>query len=56
MAWRELFGSDVGLLSLAVIVYMLCMAVFFVRMFVSKMNSEVPAKPVGSEAAPRSKA
>ncbi|MBK9704094.1 MAG: DUF3149 domain-containing protein [Betaproteobacteria bacterium] len=45
MAWQELFGTDVGLLSLAVIVFMLGMGVFFVRLFVRKMNSEVPAAP-----------
>ncbi len=45
MAWQELFGSDVGLLSLCVILFMLGMAVFFVRLFVKKMNTEVPAAP-----------
>ncbi|MBK9676706.1 MAG: DUF3149 domain-containing protein [Betaproteobacteria bacterium] len=45
MAWQELFGTDVGLLSLAVIVFMLGIGVFFVRLFVRKMNSEVPAAP-----------
>lgn len=55
MAWQELFGSDVGLLSLSVILFMLCMAVFFVRMFVKKMNTEVPAAPpaTGSGARPK---
>ncbi|MBK7791066.1 MAG: DUF3149 domain-containing protein [Betaproteobacteria bacterium] len=45
MAWQELFGTDVGLLSLAVIVFMLGIGVFFVRLFLRKMNSEVPAAP-----------
>lgn len=47
MAWKELFGTDVGLLSLAVIVFMIGMAIYFVRMFVNKANSEVPAAPAG---------
>jgi hypothetical protein len=50
MAWQELFGTDVGLLSLAVIVIMLGMGVFFVRMFVNKMNTEAPAVPVAKRA------
>ena len=45
MSWQELFGSDAGLLSLCVILFMLGMAVFFVRLFVRKMNSETPAAP-----------
>jgi hypothetical protein len=45
MAWQELFGSEAGLLSLCVILFMLGMAVFFVRLFVRKMNSETPAAP-----------
>jgi hypothetical protein len=45
MAWKELFGTDVGLLSLAAILITLVMGVYFARMFVNKMNSDVPATP-----------
>ncbi|MBP8150393.1 MAG: DUF3149 domain-containing protein [Limnohabitans sp.] len=34
----DLFSTDYGLMSLAVIVFMLLMAAFFLRMFVHKMN------------------
>ena len=47
MAWKELFGTDVGLLSLAVIVFVIGMAIYFVRMFVNKANTEAPAAPAG---------
>jgi hypothetical protein len=56
MAWKELFGTEVGLLSLAVILVMLGMGVFFVRMFVNKMNSESPAAPATKGPAARPKA
>lgn len=46
MAWQELFGTDVGLLSLLVILITVGMAIYFVRMFVGKMNSEPPAPPI----------
>lgn len=55
MAWKELFGTDVGLLSLAVIVFVILMAIYFVRMFVNKANTEVPVAPVGG-AQPRTPA
>lgn len=35
----DLFSTDYGLMSLAVIVIVLLMAAFFVRMFVHKMNN-----------------
>jgi hypothetical protein len=35
----DLFSTDYGLMSLAVIVIMLLMAAFFLRMFVHKMNN-----------------
>ena len=56
MAWQELFGSDAGLLSLCVILFMLGMAVFFVRLFVKKMNSETPAAPRAPAGGTRRKA
>lgn len=46
MAWKELFGTDVGLLSLAAILFTLGMGLFFVRMFIHKMNTDVPAPPL----------
>ncbi len=36
----DLFSTDYGLMSLAVIVMVLLMAAFFVHMFVSKMNNK----------------
>ncbi|MGB0495413.1 MAG: DUF3149 domain-containing protein [Kangiellaceae bacterium] len=36
----ELFSTPEGLLSLGVIVFMLGMAVYFIRMFISKMNND----------------
>ena len=35
----DLFSTDYGLMSLAVIVIMLLMAAFFLRMFLHKMNN-----------------
>lgn len=37
-ALRELFTSDVGLLSLAVIVFIIGMGIFFVRFFQKQMQ------------------
>jgi hypothetical protein len=54
MAWKELFGTDVGLLSLAAILITLVMGIYFARMFVKKMNSDVPATPRPPAAAGRS--
>lgn len=39
-AWKELIGSDVGLMSLGVLVFMLGMGAFFVRYFVSHMRDD----------------
>ena len=39
---NDLFSTDYGLMSIIGIGFMLCMAAFFVRMFVVKMN-EPPA-------------
>jgi predicted exporter len=54
MAWTELFGTDVGLFSLAAILITLGMGIGFARMFVKKMNSEVPATPRPPASAGRS--
>lgn len=40
MAWRLLLGSDIGLLSLFTIVFIIGMAVFFWFFFRRKMNEE----------------
>ena len=40
MAWELLFGSDIGLMSLGVIVFILVMGVFMGRMYKSKMVEE----------------
>lgn len=45
MAWNLLFTSDIGLFSLAVIVFILGMAVWFSRYFKRKMlEDEARAK------------
>lgn len=36
----DLFSTDYGLMSLAVILFVLLMGAFFVRMFVRKMNNK----------------
>ncbi len=40
MAWKELLTTDVGLGSLAVIIFIIGMSVFFARMFSKKMNEK----------------
>lgn len=49
---NDLFSTDYGLMSIIGIGFMLCMAAFFVRMFLVKMN-EPPAKdaPAAARAA-----
>lgn len=37
--WIDLFSTDYGLMSLAVIVLILVMAVFFTRLFLGKMKN-----------------
>ena len=39
-AFKDLFSSDVGLLSAAVILFMLGMGVFFVRYFVKHVRED----------------
>jgi len=41
MAWELLFGSDIGLMSLFVIVFILVMGVFMGRLYKSKMEEEI---------------
>lgn len=40
MAWKELLTTDYGLASLAVIVFVVGMSIFFGRMFNKKMNEK----------------
>lgn len=40
MAWQELFGTDIGLLSVFTIGFVLVMGVFFAKYFSSKMEEE----------------
>jgi len=40
MAWNLLLTSDIGLMSLFVIVFVLGMAVFFSRYFAKKMHED----------------
>lgn len=42
--WQDLLSTDYGLLSLIVILFMLVMAVWFVRFFLNKM-AQPPNKP-----------
>lgn len=44
MAWELLFKSDIGLLSLFVIVFTLGMAIFYARYFLKKMDEEANKK------------
>jgi hypothetical protein len=37
---KELFGSDIGLLSLFTIGFIIAMGVFFVTWFIRRMNSK----------------
>ncbi len=43
-AWIDLFSTDYGLASLAVIVFMLGMGVFFYRLFTNAMNDSAEAE------------
>jgi hypothetical protein len=40
MAWKLLFGSDVGLLSLFTIVFVIVMAIYLVRFFMKKAEED----------------
>lgn len=40
MAWKDLLTTDYGLGSLAVIVFVIGMSIFFGRMFNKKMNEK----------------
>jgi hypothetical protein len=40
MAWKILFGTDVGLLSLFTIAFVICMAIFLYAFVRNRMNEE----------------
>lgn len=40
MAWELLFGSDIGLLSVFTIAFVIVMAIFFSRYFSKKMAED----------------
>ena len=40
MAWQELFGTDIGLLSVFTIGFVIVMVVFFIRYFTKKMDED----------------
>ncbi len=40
MAWELLFGSDIGLLSLFVIVFTIGMSIYYARFFKKKMDEK----------------
>lgn len=40
MAWNLLFSTDIGLLSLFTIVFVVGMSIFFARFYAKKMNEE----------------
>lgn len=44
MAWELLFTSDIGLLSLATILFMIVMVIYIGRYAVRKMNEEVSSQ------------
>lgn len=44
---NDLFSTDYGLMSIIGIGFMLCMAAFFLRMFLVKMNEPPTPDPAG---------
>lgn len=46
MAWKELFSTDIGLLSVFTIGFILAMAVFFIRYFSKKAEEDRDRKSV----------
>ena len=52
---NDLFSTDYGLMSIIGIGFMLCMAAFFVRMFLVKMNEPPTKDPVAAARASRGK-
>ena len=44
-AWMDLFSTDYGLMSLAVIAFVLVMAVYFLRVFLGLMDETGKSSP-----------
>lgn len=44
-AWIDLFSTDYGLMSLAVIAFVLVMAVYFLRVFLGLMDETGKSSP-----------
>ncbi len=40
MAWKLLFGSDIGLLSLATIGFVIVMAIYYIAYFTKKASED----------------
>lgn len=40
--WQDLFGTDYGLMSISGIIFMIGMAIWFVRFFMRKMDETAP--------------
>ncbi|MDH4427956.1 MAG: DUF3149 domain-containing protein [Acidovorax sp.] len=51
----DLFSTDYGLMSIGGIAFMLGMAVFFLRMFLTKMNEPPTADPAAAALAAQGK-
>ena len=43
-ALTDLFSTDYGLMSIIGIVFMICMGVFFLRLFMGKMDADAQAE------------
>ena len=41
--FQDLISTDYGLMSLIGILFMICMGIFFLRLFMSKVNDSDPA-------------
>ena len=53
MAWQLLFGSEIGLASLFVIVFIVGMAVWFSRFYSRKMTEDENKAAAGQATPPR---
>lgn len=49
-AWRELFSTDIGLMSLGVLLVMLGIGVFFVRWFQARIREDTAARDAAARA------
>jgi hypothetical protein len=49
-AWRELFSTDIGLMSLGVLLVMLGIGVFFVGWFQARIREDTAARDAAARA------